>query len=261
MLPPALKNVAGANSSQINGTLSNIVPVMPDDGPADKGWYHDQKQKKLFVNLSGRVPGKDVEVRAAQFIEGVDAQRLPYTRIRKLEVRNYIGNGLVVCGGHEFLLEDNYVHHCGSGLWGNPTSGGAIRRNTFTDTTGIGLSLNGARGTIMEENVVLRACLNPYKVVAWDTSAITCNAAFGLIMRNNIIADCTNISAVWEDCYGIGLLLYGNTIFNLASTVTAPKGARWFKLGFGLRNCSGWVALSDINIKTRPGTPEAEVKR
>ena len=43
--------------------------------------------------------------------------------------------------------------------------------------------------------------------------------------------------------------------------MTAPKGARWFKLGFGLRNCSGWAALSDIDIQTRPGTPEEEVKK
>ena len=112
-------------------------------------------------------------------------------RIRKLEVRNFIGSGLVVCGGHEFLVEDNYVHHCGNGLWGSPTSGGVIRRNTFTDIMGIGLSLiGGARGTILEENVVLRSHLNPYKVVAWDGGAIICNGAFGLIMRNNVVADC-----------------------------------------------------------------------
>ena len=47
----------------------------------------------------------------------------------------------------------------------------------------------------------------------------------------------------------------------IKSTVTAPKGARWFRVGFGLRNCTGWVALSDIDIQTRPGTPEAEIKR
>jgi hypothetical protein len=33
----------------------------------------------------------------------------------------------------------------------------------------------------MEENVVLRSHLDPCKVVAWDGSAIICNAAFGLI--------------------------------------------------------------------------------
>ena len=79
MLPPTLKNVVGANSSLINGTQSNIVPVMPDDAPGDEGWYHDQKQKKLFVNLGGRVPGKDVEVRAA----GIDrGRRCPALALR-----------------------------------------------------------------------------------------------------------------------------------------------------------------------------------
>jgi hypothetical protein len=47
----------------------------------------------------------------------------------------------------------------------------------------------------------------------------------------------------------------------LAATVTAPKGARWFRLGFGLRSCTGWASFNDINIQTRPGTPEPEVKR
>jgi len=40
--------------------------------------------------------------------------------------------------------------------------------------------------------------------------------------------------------------------------VTAPKAARWFRLGFGLRNCTGWMAFSDVDIKTRPGAPEVE---
>jgi hypothetical protein len=47
----------------------------------------------------------------------------------------------------------------------------------------------------------------------------------------------------------------------LTGVVTAPPGARWFKLGFGLRSCTGWVALNDIDIKTRPGTPQTDVKR
>ncbi len=47
----------------------------------------------------------------------------------------------------------------------------------------------------------------------------------------------------------------------LAATLTAPKGARWFQLGFGLRSCTGWASFNDIDIQTRPGEPEAEVKR
>ena len=143
LIMPTLKNVRGANSSLIEGTTSNIVPVMPDDTPNDEGWYYDQKRKRLFVNFRGRVPGKDAECRAVKWLEGVDAQSVSYVRIRKLEVRNFISSGLVVCRGHEFRVEDNYVHHCGHGIWGSPTSGGVIRRNTFTDLMGVCLSWGG----------------------------------------------------------------------------------------------------------------------
>ena len=263
MILPTLKNVTGANSSQINGTVSNIVPVMPGDTPNDEGWYHDQKEKKLFVNLGGRVPGKDMEVRAAKRIEGVDAQRAAYVRIRKLEVRNFIGNGLVTCGGHEFVVEDNYVHHCGNGLWGNPTSGGVIRRNTFTDIMGTSMSLSAARGTIAEENVIMRSYLNPYKVVAWSGPAIICNAAFGLILRNNVVADC-NTSAVWEDCYGLGLLIYGNSVYRMGGDgfyiEASVKGTvlQWNTVfdsgsGIGFRQNWGNVAYDNYFFRNRRG--------
>jgi hypothetical protein len=47
----------------------------------------------------------------------------------------------------------------------------------------------------------------------------------------------------------------------LSGMVTAPKGARWFKLGFGLRNCSGWAAFDEMDIQTRPGTPQKEAPK
>ena len=261
MLPPTLKNVVGANSSLINGMTSNIVPVMPDDAPGDVGWHHDQKQKKLFVNLGGARAGQGRGSPRAELLEGVDAQRLPFVRIRKLEVRNFIGNGLVVCGGHEFLLEDNYVHHCGHGVWGNPTSGGVIRRNTFADLTGLGLSLSGARGTILEENVVLRPYLNPYKVVAWDGGAVICNAAFGLIVRNNVFAE-SKESALWEDCYGLGLLLYGNTVYRMGCDGFYIEAAvhgtvlQWNTVsdsggGIGFRQNWGNVAFENYFLRNR----------
>ena len=211
---PTLKNVAGADSSMINGTVSNIVPVMPDDAAGTEGWFHDRKQKKLFVNFGGRVPGKDVKVDVAKYIEGVDAQSTSYARVRKLEIRNYVQTGIVLCRAHEFLVTDNYVHHCDNGIWGSPTSGGVIRRNTFTDIMWTALGMNGAIATTVEENVILRYHLNPYKRVAWAGPALVCNASKALILRNNIFAD-AQASAVWEDCWGLGLLLYGNTIFDV----------------------------------------------
>ena len=49
----------------------------------------------------------------------------------------------------------------------------------------------------------------------------------------------------------------------LSGMVTAPAGARWFRMGFGLRDCSGWAAFDDFDIQTRPGVAEAQtvVKR
>ncbi len=49
----------------------------------------------------------------------------------------------------------------------------------------------------------------------------------------------------------------------LSGMVTAPSGARWFRMGFGMKECSGWAAFDDFDIQTRPGVAEAEavVKR
>ena len=199
MIMPSLANVSGKNASHIFGAPSSLLPAMPGDRPADEGYYYDHRQKKLFVNLGVRVPGKDAEVRAAQLLEGVDAASQSYVRIRKLEVRNYISTGIVVYNTHECLVEDNSVHHCGHGLWCSPSSGGVIRHNTFADIMGIGIQLAESRGTIVEENVVKRTHLNPYKIVAWDGSAVICNAAFGLVLRNNVITDCADATGVWPD--------------------------------------------------------------
>ena len=47
----------------------------------------------------------------------------------------------------------------------------------------------------------------------------------------------------------------------MSATVVAPKGARWFRLGFGLRSCTGWASFNDLDIQTHPGTPEAQPAR
>ena len=67
------------------------------------------------------MPGKDVEVHGRAVASRASTPRaLSYVRIRKLEVRNFISSGIVVCRGHEFVVEDNYVHHCGYGHVGRP---------------------------------------------------------------------------------------------------------------------------------------------
>jgi len=214
MLLPTLGNVAGANSSKIEGAPSSIMPVMPDDAPTEEGYYYDLAQQKLFVNLGGRVPGKDAEVRAARLLTGIDACNKSFVRVRKFEVRNFIATGIGVYNDQEFVAEDNYVHHCGQGFWGGPSGVGVIRRNTVSDIMTVAMGLGGARGTIVEENVIKRTHINPYKIVAYDGAAVVCNGAFGFVLRNNIITD-SDISGVWPDVSSLGIACYGNTIYNL----------------------------------------------
>ena len=38
---------------RLQGRPATSCPSMPDDAPNREGYYHDQKQKKLFVNLGG----------------------------------------------------------------------------------------------------------------------------------------------------------------------------------------------------------------
>ena len=57
MIPPALKELHDKTQPGLP-----MVPGMPGDKTSDAGWYYDMPQKKLFVNLGGRVPGKPATV-------------------------------------------------------------------------------------------------------------------------------------------------------------------------------------------------------
>ena len=214
LILPVLKNVAGANSSLIEGSPCDIVPAMPEDTPNDQGYYHDQKAKKLFVNLRGRVPGKDVECRPVKWFEALDIAGQSYIRVRKLEMRNYINYGIMADQCTEVTVEDNYIHHVGSAFWGGEIDGSLVRRNTMTDLMGTGMNVGGSRGMNVEGNVLLRWNLNPYKIVSWGGCGIICNGARGLVLRNNVTADGPD-SGVWPDCCGNGITIYGNTSYRL----------------------------------------------
>jgi hypothetical protein len=214
LILPTLKNIAGANSSLIEGTPCDIMPAMPDDNPGDQGYYHDQKEKKLFVNLGGRTPGKDVDVRPVQLHTAISTTGRMYVCVRKLEIRNFITDGIWADDCIECVTEDNHIHHCGAAFWGGNITGGAIRRNTFTDLMGTGMGVGGARSTIVEENLILRWNMNPYKVVSWGGCGIICNGGRALVLRNNVIADGPD-SAVWPDCCGNGITIYGNTVYHV----------------------------------------------
>ena len=178
------------------------IPVMPGDTPADAGWFYDKEHKKLFVNFGGPVPGKDMVARVTQLSTGVNTGGQSYVRVRKLETRDFIDSGINVGGSHEFLVEDNYAHHCRVAIWSYPASGGVIRRNTMSDTSDCAMILSFARGTTVEGNLSRR--FN-------GGGAMVCNCVLGLIVRNNIaVGDMAPGSGIWTDCGGFGVGVVGN---------------------------------------------------
>ena len=193
-----------------------MLAAKPGDNPEDSGWFYDKEKDLLYVNLGGRVPGKDTPVSASQLDTGVDAANQTFIRIRKLEVRGFNGNGICVYNAHEFIVEDNYVHLCQCAIFGNPSGAGSVCRNFITDITGPGMILGGAQGTVVEGNVIKRWHINPYRDNYYSCS-LMCNGAFGLCIRYNVITENVRPDAggPWPDCSSTGISAYGNTIYNL----------------------------------------------
>ena len=198
-----------------------LVPAIPGDKTSDQGWYYDPDQKKVFVNLGGRTPGKDVQVAAAEMDMGVCAMERSYVRLRKMEIRRFNFRGIWSDRSNEFLAEDNYVHHCGTGVWGGSTSGQIIRGNIISDIMTIAMYVHTSRGMTIENNVIKHFHVNPFKTEGslsadYYSGSIMCNSMFGLLIRNNIIAQSIgNVSGPWPDCGSTGITIYGNTIYGL----------------------------------------------
>jgi len=193
-----------------------LLPAMPGDRAEDQGFFYDKEADLLYVNAGGRAPGRDVAVRASELDGCIDGANQAYFRVRKLEIRGYNQQGVIVYNAHEFVVEDNYIHHVGTGMWGYPSSGGVIRRNTFADIMHMGMGMGATLGGVIESNLFRRFNINPYKTLDYAAS-IMCNGANGLVIRNNVItedmSDC--VGGPWPDCSAMGLGLYGNTCYGL----------------------------------------------
>ena len=182
-----------------------MIAAKPGDKPADSGWFYDKDKDRLYVNLGGRVPGKGAPVSASQLDTGVDAACQTFFRVRKLEVRGFNGCGIAVYNGQEFIVEDNYVHLCREGVFGNPSGKGYVRRNILTDLAGPGMVFGGACGTVIEGNVIKRWHINPYRNNLYSC-ALMCNCCSSLCIRYNVITenirpDC---GGPWPDCASTG---------------------------------------------------------
>ena len=144
-------------------------------------------------------------------------------RIRKLEIRDFTGTGISVSGGHEFQVEDNYVHHCYAGVWADPASRGVIRRNTFSDTDTVAVILSFAHGTIVEGNVMKRFNMDKWNP---DSGAMIANCVVGLNIRNNVVVgDDNNVTGYgfWNDCGGFGIGLIGNSFSRISNPGVDPE--------------------------------------
>jgi hypothetical protein len=210
VLPTLVKN-ADPNQPDLP-----LLPAMPGDGADERGWYYAKDKDLLYLNLDGAVPGRGTAVSVSQLDTGVDAANHSFVRIRKLEIRGFNNSGICVYNGQEFVVEDNCVHFCRTGLWGNPSGAGVIRRNTFTDLMACGLGVGGAQGTVIENNLVKRWHINPYRT-NYYSAALMCNAAFGLCVRYNVITEnvCPDAGGPWPDCASTGISLYGNALYRM----------------------------------------------
>jgi hypothetical protein len=45
---------------------------------------------------------------------------------------------------------------------------------------------------------------------------------------------------------------------NVKGTVTAPAGAVWMRLAYGMRSASGWASFDDVDLQTQPGRSAAQ---
>ena len=127
--------------------------------------------------------------------------------------------GIVVCNATESVVQDNYVHHCGTGINCGQTAGDLIRRNIISDLMTVGMYAHGARGTTVECNVIKRFNYNPYKLGNYSGSFM-CNGCIGLTLRNNVITESMSPGAggPWPDCESMGIAMYGNTVYRVCDS-------------------------------------------
>ena len=178
MIPPALKDL---NDKTQPGLPK--VPAMPGDKTSDEGWYYDMGQNKLFVNLGGRVPGKDVqEVAAAPTGHGRGHDPPVVRSPQEMEIRRFneraSGRTMPMISWWKTITSTIAGQDSGAASFPAESSGETLSRTSCT----IAMNVGDARGTIIEGNLIKRFHVNPFKTnsvqASYYSAAIMCNVFF-----------------------------------------------------------------------------------
>lgn len=180
-------------------------------------WQWDQAGRRLLLNLGGEPPAAHriaVPVRLHGLL-------LPsHCRVRNLQIMHYAGQGIGT-DGEDVVIEDCLVVGCRSGIrvYGWNRRGTRVRRNTIIGSLGDGMQHSDRpRGCRIEDNLLIRNCLNPWHAVLWSGS-MKINGAYDLIYAHNVVLEGGNRATpngwdgwgLWGDCL-IGRVFYiGNT--------------------------------------------------
>ena len=243
------------------------IAAIPADDVKEQCFSHDVKNKLIYVNLIGKVPGRDAVVEPIMFDTAVLLGSNRFVRVRQLEMRRFNYAGVEMGQTHDALVEDCYMHHCGQGIaaWG--VSAGRIMHNVMSDLFSNGISMTGARAVIVDSNVIRRFNLNPYCIgnIYVSSIAMVGGQVLGNVIRNNIITDLMSSSSSgggpWPDCGGGAMLMYGNSIFRLGSGFYIEAGSfgctlRWNVAyddveGIALRANSGHIVMENYVYRNR----------
>jgi len=243
------------------------IAAVPADNVAVPCFFHDVKNKLLYVNLCGKAPGREARVEPIVYETAIRLGPNRLVRIRKLEMRRFNYTGVEIGEAHDALISDCYMHHCGQGIaaWG--VSGGRILHNVMSDLFYSGISMTGGRAVVVDNNVIRRFNLNPYRIGNIYVSSIGMvgGQVLGNVIRNNVITDLMTGSASgggpWPDCGGAGLILYGNSVFRMGSGFYIEAGSfgctlRWNAVydnveGIALRANSAHMVIENYVLRNR----------
>ena len=200
-------------------TDARNIPGMPEDSADKPGWFYDKEKGLFYVNLGGKIPGKDARITIMDGEHGIEIRGSSFVRVRKLEIRGFTISGIQSSDTLNCVFEDNYIHDCGNGFSLGGIVECVIRRNVISDVTRNGIQMT-CRGGIVEGNIIKRFNRNPYGTGDYVSSInMVSGNVIGMAICHNIITE--NLSPTpggagpWTDISALGMCYYGNVCYNL----------------------------------------------